>query len=126
MPPGWCLLAREQDFYANGSLHRRFGWSFQLCLHYKAGRIAQLEKQVLELGREEEAHGKDALHSLTPWQLGIEGEGTRLSSKRDKLIQELDKELYSYGTYIIDALYFKAGLNWHMLTRRLSHMQAER
>ncbi|KAK0626722.1 hypothetical protein B0T14DRAFT_114428 [Immersiella caudata] len=104
MPPGWCLLAREQDWYHNGSLHRRFGWLYQLCLYYKEGKIGQLEKQLLELAREDQAQNEEALHSLTPWQLGVESEELGFSSERDRLMHEVERVLTSYGRTVKQAL----------------------
>ena len=94
-PVGWPLLAREQDWYANGSLHRGFGYLRQRKIHWKEARLEQLGKKLMELERYEEAHNSDALRSLTPWQLGLEG------SEKDKLMQEISSLSESYGMCIL-------------------------
>ncbi|KAK0652053.1 hypothetical protein B0T16DRAFT_454461 [Cercophora newfieldiana] len=95
-PVGRPLLAKEQSFYVNGSLHRRFAWVRQICLEYKAAKIHQLQEKLMALYKEEEANNPASLRSLTPWQRGVEGGEDELSSQEDKLIQEIDALVGSY------------------------------
>jgi hypothetical protein len=92
------LLAKEQGYYVNGALHRRFDWERQLFLHYEEARINQISKELKALHHEEAAHDASALRSLTPWQLGMTDGDERLS-RRDKLMHELGGLLNSHSKY---------------------------
>lgn len=51
-PLGWPKLAAQQNKYSNGSIHRRFGYLFQRAIFHNGGRLAWLEKLLIESDKE--------------------------------------------------------------------------
>ncbi|KAK3359313.1 hypothetical protein B0T25DRAFT_577462 [Lasiosphaeria hispida] len=100
-PRGWPVLARTQNCYHNGSIHRRFGTLRQRFLYNHEVQIAQREAQIHEMDKEDEAMGEVSLRSLTPEQMGKGEKGTDRQSKKQEFIKETHVLLNLYTETLI-------------------------
>ncbi|KAK3378228.1 hypothetical protein B0H63DRAFT_525471 [Podospora didyma] len=102
-PPGWPLLARQQNYYHNGSLHRRFGALHERVLMYEEVTLSSLEQQLLELDKKDDGNASDRskLRSLSPAQMRSGGKDIERVCEKDELIQEIKIRLKNYFESIL-------------------------
>jgi len=71
-------------------------------LNYISGRVAELEKRLLELDNEQQAGDSTELRGLSPWQRDLrDGEGKPILSEKDKILHDMIEWLDVFGTSMI-------------------------